>query len=76
MRAMDSHPIMIRNVERLRMAKGWSKNRLSQISGVNSGHLSRILNRDVSPSIRALDKLAKALGVEVWELLRDEEEEM
>lgn len=51
--------------------RGLSHNQLSQVSGVAQSHISNILNRDAEPSIEVLNKLFRALGYPLEEILHE-----
>ena len=51
-----------------RKAKGFSQDRLSKASGVSRVTISRIEAGKISPTIRTLERLAKALNVHVSEV--------
>jgi transcriptional regulator with XRE-family HTH domain len=55
----------------LRRARRWSLDELSALSGVSRASLSRIENREVSPTASALGRLAGAHGTTVSRLLAD-----
>ena len=66
----------IAECERLRELRGIrSRNALAVKSGINSSHLYRIFDEEVDPSIGTVDKLARALGVRVRDILKDEPDE-
>jgi transcriptional regulator with XRE-family HTH domain len=55
-------------------ARGWSINRLADFSGLGRGHLSELLSLTTrrSPTLRTIVKLADALEVPCFELLREQ----
>lgn len=59
---------MIR-LREIRERRGLTQMELSQLAGVSQSVISSIENECVSPTVRVLQKLAKALGVSVSELL-------
>ncbi|WP_338010884.1 helix-turn-helix domain-containing protein [Paenibacillus shenyangensis] len=64
----------IHKIESKRREKGWTQQKLSQVSGVSQPTISQIENgKRHYPSHDSIRRLAKALGVEVEEL--DEENE-
>lgn len=67
---MDGRARLAWNVRQLRAARGLSQETLAVDSGVAAPYLSRIENGTVNPTIDVLDRLARALGVEVDALLR------
>ena len=65
----DSHGTLTRRVLALSEARGLSINRLAHAAGISQSYLSAVLRGESSPSLRTLDKVAGALGVEAWELI-------
>jgi transcriptional regulator with XRE-family HTH domain len=58
-----------RRIQRLREARGLSQEALAEKAGLSRGYLARVETGRHEPSLSMLDKLAKALGVPVAELL-------
>ena len=56
-------------VRKLREKHGWSMQELSDKSGVSKGYISMLENGKVNPSLKKLKELAKALGVEVKDII-------
>lgn len=64
--------------EKLRVARLVEKIALKDLAakcGLSYSYISQVERGEASPSLSALDRLAKALGKTVWELLRDESQE-
>ena len=62
-----------RNVKRLREGLGWSQSELARRSGVSQGFVSRLESGESTQAlVGAVQALARALGVTVDELLREE----
>jgi transcriptional regulator with XRE-family HTH domain len=60
----------------MRIEKGISLNKLSELTGISKSYLSLIeRNIQKNPSIDILSKLAKALEMEVEDLVRREQED-
>lgn len=59
-----------RNIVKLRAQKGLSQEDLAGAADVNRGYISRIENGHVAFSVPVLLKIAKALDVNVEELLK------
>lgn len=57
----------------LREAKGWSRNRLHQKSGVAFSYLTAIENDEWLPGKDNLERIVEALGPEAQSLLRERE---
>lgn len=60
------------NVRRLRLEKGLSQERLALDAEMKRSYVSDLERGTRNPSVRALGRLALALGVEPHELLRAE----
>lgn len=58
------------NVRRLRVAKGISQEALALDAGMKRSYLSDLERGTRNPTVRALGRLAEALGVDAAELLR------
>lgn len=61
------------NIKRIREAKGLSQKELITAIGMGAPMYSRIETGKTEPSLSTLEKIAKALGVKLAELLSDEE---
>ena len=57
-----------RRVRTLRAANGLTQEELGRAAGIDYKHLSAVERGAKTPSFDAIGKLAKALGVEYWEL--------
>ena len=62
-------PTLGTKVKVLREKKGWSKYRLSKESGVATTTITKIERDEIHPELETILKLAKALDVEVDELV-------
>ena len=58
------------NLRRLRAARGWSQEALAHESGVNRTYLSSVERAERNISIDNIERIAKALEVEPWRLLK------
>lgn len=58
-----------RNVQRLRLARGWSQENLADEAGVHRTYVSGVERGVRNPTVTILAKLAKALSVAPSELL-------
>ncbi|TDL73874.1 XRE family transcriptional regulator [Rhodococcus qingshengii] len=68
---MDGNKLKVMRIE-----KGISLNKLSELTGISKSYLSLIeRNIQKNPSIDILSKLAKALEMEVEDLIRREQED-
>lgn len=63
--------VLARNVRLLRAERGLSQEALAQEAGVNRTYLSDIERGTRNVSIDNLSRLAKALNVPVWSLLKN-----
>ena len=61
--------IFARNLEAIRIAKGYTHENLSIDSGVTRSYLSNLKKGDNAATIPMLSKLAKTLGVRIHHLL-------
>ncbi len=59
-----------RRIAQLRRAKGWSQRMLADHAQIDHIHLARLELGQKEPGVVILKKIADALEVEVWELLR------
>ncbi|MBS0635860.1 MAG: helix-turn-helix transcriptional regulator [Verrucomicrobia bacterium] len=59
------------NIKRIREAKGMSQKELITAIGMGAPMYSRIETGKTEPSISSLEKIAKALGVKLYELFTD-----
>jgi len=62
-----------RAVRRHRADMGISQERLAELAGITRGYVSRIETGDVEISLAVFVRLATALGMAPWELLKDAE---
>ncbi len=65
------HGILIRNMIRLREAKGWRKSDLARETGIDASHISNLENGKKHIGLELMEKIAEALGVEAYELIRE-----
>ena len=61
--------VSITNLANVRKAKGLTQRKLSAISGVPRVSISRYETGRVSPNVRILERLARALGVQIDDLV-------
>lgn len=52
-------------LKRLRTERGWSQQKLADVSGVNKATINQVEQGKRSPSIQTLENLARAMGAEV-----------
>jgi transcriptional regulator with XRE-family HTH domain len=82
-KAWNSHPIktlldqevskldFTEQIRKLRKDRGLTLDGLAGLSGLTKGYLSRVENRQLSPSINTLVKIAQGLGVPLGELFNE-----
>lgn len=70
-----SFPKVAEKLRSLREAKGLSLNELAKKAGISPSHLSEIERDRAKASLKTLEKLAQALDVPVFSILRDYEED-
>ena len=59
-----------RRIAELRTARGWSQRMLADHAGIEYAHLARLELGQKEAGLLILQKIAEALEVPVWELLR------
>jgi transcriptional regulator with XRE-family HTH domain len=59
-----------RRVRDFRVRKGWSQRMLADHAQIEQAHLARLELGQVEPGVLVLERIAVALGVETFELLR------
>lgn len=63
-----------KNIKLFREKKGLTQSALSALSGVPQTTISGLENKNIIPSLIIADRLAKALGVTVNDLLNEKQE--
>lgn len=58
----------MKNLKRIRTARGWSQAKLAEAAGVKQATISRIESGTNNPSLSVADQIAEALGVSTVEL--------
>ncbi len=66
---MNGRELVAWNMRRLRVAKGFSQERLANEAEVDRTYISRLERKMENPSIGVLEKIAGALGVHIADLL-------
>lgn len=62
--------ILIQNIEMLKKEAGNMSNReLSRRSGVSDRAIGKTLNKESAPAVDNVEKIAKAFGLESWQLM-------
>ena len=65
----DSHQILADNMRRFRAERGWSQELLGEKAGIHRTYIGSVERLERNPSVASLRKIARAFGVETWELL-------
>lgn len=60
-----------RRVRELRKQRGWTQEKLEELSGLDRTYISDIERGVRNPSVKSLERLAKALKVRAAELVKD-----
>ncbi len=63
--------LLARRLRELRAERGWSQDVLAAESGLHRAWIGSIERAERNMGIDNLDKLAKAFGLEVWQLLKE-----
>ena len=63
--------ILSENLKRIRKNKGYSQQKLGELSGMLASTYSRIEGKKVTPTIETVEKIANALEVSLYSLLND-----
>ena len=63
--------VLSENIKRIRKSKGYSQQKVGEISGMLASTFSRIEGMKVSPTIDTIEKIAIALEVSVSDLVKD-----
>lgn len=58
-------------VRELRKQRGWSQEKLEELSGLDRTYISDIERGVRNPSVKSLERLAKALKVRAADLVKD-----
>lgn len=68
---MDETKILRDTIRELARKRGYSINRLADFSGVDRGHMSRLLRGEKSPTLSTLQKIAGAVDLTLFELFAE-----
>jgi transcriptional regulator with XRE-family HTH domain len=66
----DLKAIFARRVRELAEERDWSVNHLADFAGLGRGFVSELLRGKKSPTLDTVEKVAAALEVEAWTLLK------
>lgn len=58
-----------KRIQRLRMARGWSQEVLAEIAGLHRNYIGHVERVEVNAGLVNLEKIARAFGISVHELL-------
>lgn len=61
-------------IKEIMQEKGVTSASLSTMIGIHKVSVSNIINGKINPSAETLEKIAEALGVEMWELFKSKSE--
>ena len=67
--------IMAFQLKRIMTERGVNITELSKLTGITNANISNMIHGKTSPNLDTIERIANALGVDSWELLRDVEEE-
>jgi len=67
------HALPAGRLRQLRLAKGWTQTRWSEESGIDVATISRYEKGDSTPNVDTLDRLARALGLDLADFVRHEQ---
>tara|TARA_R110002072_G_scaffold298710_1_gene472988 strand:+ start:1656 stop:2048 length:393 start_codon:yes stop_codon:yes gene_type:complete len=63
--------ILSENLKRIRKNKGYNQQKVGENAGMLASTYSRIEGMKVTPTIETVDKIAKALEIDIYSLLND-----
>lgn len=63
--------ILSENLKRIRKNKGYNQQKIGEKAGMLASTYSRIEGMKVTPTIETVDKIAKALEIDIYSLLND-----
>lgn len=72
--ARNSRSTVGLNVKLLRNMQGWSQETLAELASMSRIQIGELERGQRGIQLKTLDKIAEALGVEPWELLRPRDE--
>jgi transcriptional regulator with XRE-family HTH domain len=64
--------VLAKNMRRLRATRGLTQEALAHDAGMNRTYLSAIERAERNVSIDNIERIAKALAVKPWQLLKDD----
>lgn len=60
-------------LKRVMSERGVNITELSKMTGITNANISNMIHGKTSPNLDTIERIANALGVESWVLLKDEE---
>jgi len=57
------------NLKRILEARGWSKQHLADLCGIDRAYVSRLISGEHSPSLELSERIANACDLELYEIL-------
>lgn len=64
------HDVLAENMRALRRERGWSQEHLAAESRLHRTYIGAVERRERNPSVKSLERIATAFGLEVWQLLK------
>lgn len=68
---LSSRELLAKRIRALRLQKGWSQEYLADASGLHRTYIGTVERSEQSMTVDTIDKLAKALEINVAELFSD-----
>jgi len=65
----DPHRLLADNMRRLRAQRNWSQEKLAEECSLHRTYIGAVERLERNPSLASIAKIARAFGVQVWELL-------
>jgi transcriptional regulator with XRE-family HTH domain len=65
---MKAHALVARNIRRLRVQRGLSQESLAADAEIDRAYMSRLERATDNPTLRVLEQITNALGVDIAEL--------
>ncbi len=72
---MDVRKLVGRNVKGFRRDKGWTQEKLAEVSGVPQQYISELESGKRNPTLLTLHQLAQGLEIRLVDLVNDEKRE-
>lgn len=62
-------------LKRIMSERGMNITELSKLTGITNANISNMIHGKTSPNLDTIERIASALGVDSWELLKDVEQD-